>query len=100
MAKQGKALAKKGGATKKASAKDELVLRDGKTKANPEAMAKALKVYGITSSDGGTPGEMLRAIRKHLAGILPTLKEDDKIVCESACTEVSTSRGPGSCATA
>lgn len=90
--KQGKAPAKKAGATKKASAKDEFVLRDGKTKANPEAMAKALKVYGLVESEGGTPVEMLRSIRKYLDGVLPTLKEDDKIVCESACGEVSTSQ--------
>lgn len=108
--KQGAAVGKKSGATKKggatltaidggkatpkkaeAKAAESLpLLRDGKTPANVEAMKAALGVYGVAFKKDATPEELLKKVRGALEKKLKDMDDDDKVKCSSKCTEVST----------
>jgi hypothetical protein len=102
--KQGeKAVAKKSGAKKKggltaieggkgkaAPEAPPVLLRDGKTEANPDALRRALGVYGVAVKEGASTADLLAAVRKHLAPVLKKMPDDDKIKCADVCGEVST----------
>lgn len=112
-AKQGAAAGKKSGATKKGAAAEKglevieggkgkgakaaastapgaPLLKDGKTAANPEALKRALGVYGVSFKPDATPAELLAAVRKHLGKVLKDLPDEEKVKCTAVCGEVST----------
>lgn len=66
------------------------LLRDGKTPANPEAMRKALNIYGIAHAPDAPPDVLLALLRKHLAKTLKNIDENSKIKCTAVCTEIAT----------
>lgn len=85
----GKAPAKKGGAAA-STAPAAPLLRDGKTPANPEAMKRALGVYGVEYKADASPADLLAILRKHLGKVLKPMDENDKVKCTNVCGEVST----------
>lgn len=86
----GKATPKKGAAAPSAPASGAVLLRDGKTPANAEAMKKALGTYGVAFKPDASTEELLAALRKHLTKVLKPMKDDDKVKCDAVCGEVST----------
>lgn len=67
-----------------------VLLRDGKTPANPEALKKALGVYGVAYKASASTEELLALVRKHLTKVLAPMKDEDKVKCTQVCNEVST----------
>lgn len=71
-------------------AQAQVLLRDGKTPANPVALKKALGVYGVAFKASATTEELLALVRKHLTKVLAPMKDEDKVKCTQVCNEVST----------
>lgn len=73
-----------------------LLLADGKTKANVEAMRKAAKHLGVTAPKqrGAKPdGELLAAIRLEVNKRLEAISQDDHVQCLE-CQEIATDDVP------